>query len=133
MWFILTENPVNMYTYWSVSKYVYLLRTIYIYCISIHTLTYIHYHLNCMHLNHSTLVVKNKFKKKLIWDHRWKCHRWMSENLPQIGLLNVSSVNASFCLFSSLIFWLHRWTNNFTWDLVTVKWFRWSFRCHIFV
>ena len=41
MWFILTENPVNMYTYWSVSKYVYLLGTIYIYCISICTLTYI--------------------------------------------------------------------------------------------
>ena len=30
-----------MYTYWSVSKYVYLLGTINIYCISIHTLTYI--------------------------------------------------------------------------------------------
>ena len=40
MWFILTENSVNKYTYWSVSKYVYLLGTIYFYCISISTLTY---------------------------------------------------------------------------------------------
>ena len=40
MWFILTENPVEMYTYWSVNKYVYLLGTIYSYCISINTLTY---------------------------------------------------------------------------------------------
>ena len=51
MWFFLSEIPVNIHTSWTLSKYVYLLGTIYIYWISIRTLTYTYaYYHNSTHI-----------------------------------------------------------------------------------